>query len=121
MAKVEIGIRLALDFVAAANAKDAVRLASLFAPEGLYIADSPAPEGKIARGKEEIQHHFEAWFASVPKEYLEVEEAAGLGYRCTIRWRKRNGLAAEENPVQGIGLFVTGRDGIRELHAYKKA
>jgi ketosteroid isomerase-like protein len=127
MAKVETGIRLALDFTAAANARDAARLSLLFEPEGCFYSESPGPEGESIRGQEEIRRYFDACFAAAPKACFEIEEAQGLGYRCVLRWSLRkersggdkSGMA--EAPLRGVWLFVASPEGIREVHAYRKA
>jgi hypothetical protein len=126
MAKVETGIRSALDFTAAANARDATRLSLLFEPESSFYAESPGPEGESIRGREEIRRYFEARFAAAPEGCFEIEEAQGLGNRCVLRWRlrkersgsDRSGMA--EAPLRGVWLFVASPEGINEVHAYRK-
>lgn len=123
MGKIELGIRLALDFAAAANAGNAERLSSLFEPGGMFRAESAGPDGEGVRGREEIRRYFEARFASAPGERFEIVEALGLGYRSVLRWRlRKEGHGGDGGSgIEGVWIFSASQMGIREIHAYRKA
>jgi len=121
MTRIEAATRIALEFVAAFNRRDAAGIGQLFAEEGLFEDGYPAPEGAIYRGPEAVAAFWQKCFATWSRTHLEVEEVIGWGLDCLICWRRWFGDdAGREEHRRGVDLFRVQEGLIREQRSYGK-
>lgn len=121
MARIEAATRVALEFVAACNRRDAAEIGQLFAEEAVFEDGYPAPDGAVYRGKEAIAAFWQGFFATWPHAHVEVEEVIGWGLYGLVRWRRRlRDDADHEDHRRGVDLFRVQEGLIVEHRTYGK-
>ncbi|MCX8025716.1 MAG: nuclear transport factor 2 family protein [Thermanaerothrix sp.] len=121
MAKVEAATRLVLAFNEAFNRHDVKAMMQLMSEDVVFENTSPAPDGSVYRGKENVTRFWEDFFRQSPQAHIEIEEIFGMGFRCVVRWRY-TWVDAEGKPghVRGVDIYRIKEGHICEKLSYVK-
>ncbi len=121
MSRVESAIRVVLEFNEAFNRHDVEGMMRRMSEDCVFENTSPAPDGTIYRGKEAVSRFWQEFFQKSPHARIEIEEIAGLGNRCIMRWKyfwvDEEG---EQGHVRGVDIFRVENGLIREKLSYVK-
>lgn len=121
LARLESSVRSVLDFNAAFNRHDIPAMLDLCSEDCRLETASPAPEGTLLIGWEELTRHWKEIFETLPNIHLQIEDIFGLGLHCILRWRcdpREND--SRISPQRGVDLYQL-RDGlICEILSYIK-
>lgn len=121
MSKIESGMRVVLEFNEAYNNHDVTRMMELMSEDCVIEATSPAPDGFVYSGKEEISRYWQDFFAASAQAHIKVEEIFGFGERCIMRWTYSwEDLQGGKGHVRGIDIFRVREGLIREKLSYVK-
>ena len=121
LSRVELAMRLVLDFNEAFNRHDVEGMMKLMSEDCVFDNTAPAPDGTAYKGKEAVTHFWREFFHDSPQAHIDIEEILNLGNRCIMRWTYRWGDAAgNQGHVRGVDIFQI-RDGlIHEKLSYVK-
>lgn len=117
MAKVELAIRLVLEFNEAFNRHDVPGMMKLMSEDCVFENTSPSPEGTVYSGKEAVTRFWEDFFRESPQAHIKIEEIFGFGKRCIMRWRYS---WSDTGHVRGVDIFQVKDDLISEKLSYVK-
>ena len=116
MAKVELAMRLVLEFNEAFNRHDVNTMMRLMSDDCVFENTYPPPDGTVYSGKEAVTKFWEEFFRQSPGAHIEIEEIFGLGNRCVMRWRYSWG----DGHVRGVDIFQLKEGLIRAKQSYVK-
>ena len=121
MSKLELGMRIVLEFNEAFNRHDVPGMMRLMSEDSLFENTEPAPDGAVYSGKEAITRFWQDFFHHSPHASIEVEEIFGFGERCIMRWRYHwADSGGEKGHVRGVDLFKVRDGAICEKLSYVK-
>lgn len=121
MSKVESAMRAALEIEGACGRGDAAAILANVADDCVFESPDPPPAGSVLRGKGEIEAYWRVFFAGRPGFRMEVEEAAGLGMRCVVRWKREwKGPGGETLLTRGMDSFLVKGGLVSEWYSYVK-
>jgi hypothetical protein len=121
MAKIEVAMRVALEFNDAFNRHDVPAMMALMSDDCVFENTSPAPDGAVYTGKEAVTQFWQDFFHASPQAHIKVEEIFGLGWRCVLRWRYDwVDAAGEQGHVRGVDVFTVKNGLISEKLSYVK-
>jgi hypothetical protein len=106
MEKIESATRVVLTFVEARNRRDTSALLACLSDD--CVLEDPA--GKTCTGKHEIAR----LLADSSPAILEIEDVSGMGARCILRWKEKNGT------TRGLDLFQVQNGLICNIASYLK-
>ena len=116
MAKVELAMRLVLEFNEAFNRHDVNTMMRLMSDDCVFENTYPPPDGTVYSGKEAVTKFWEEFFRESPGAHIEIEEIFGFGNRCVMRWRYSWG----DGHVRGVDIFQLKEGLIRAKQSYVK-
>ena len=121
LSRVELAMRLVLDFNEAFNRHDVQGMMKLMSEDCVFENTSPAPDGTPYKGKESVTLFWHEFFRQSPQAHIDIEEIFNLGNRCIMRWTYRwVDTAGIHGHVRGVDIFQI-RDGlIHEKLSYVK-
>jgi predicted SnoaL-like aldol condensation-catalyzing enzyme len=121
MAKLEVAMRIVLEFNEAFNRHDVPGMMRLMSDDCVFENTDPAPDGTVYSGKEAVTQFWQEFFRESPRARIEIEEIFGLGNRCIMRW-KYHWLdpAGQEGHVRGVDIFQVKEGFISEKFSYVK-
>jgi hypothetical protein len=121
MGRLELGLRIVLEFTEAYNRRDSAAMSRLVSDSCVLQTAAGGPEGE-RRGREELARYWEEGFRGSAPRPLEVEEIFGVGLRCVLRWRQGAPEAGgREGQRRGVTLFKVNGGLIVEMLVYIKA
>ena len=110
--KLESAMRVVLAFNESFNRHDIDAMMQLISEDFVFESISPAPDGSIYRGKEEISQFWQDFFRDSSLAHKEIEEIFGLGMRCIMRWRYEwVDEQGKESHIRGVDIFEV-KDGL---------
>jgi predicted SnoaL-like aldol condensation-catalyzing enzyme len=116
MSKIEVGVRIVLEFNEAFNRHDVDGMMKLMSDDCVFENTDPAPDGTVYAGKEAVTRFWQDFFRDSPQAHIEIEDIFGMGLHCIMRWKYSWG----NGHVRGVDVFQV-RDGlIREKLSYVK-
>jgi len=121
MSKVEMSMRVVLEFNDAFNRHNVDEMMNLSTEECVFENTDPAPDGTRYAGKESVAQFWRGFFHESPSAHIEIEEIFSAGLRCVMRWTY-TWIDAQGKPghVRGVDIF-TVKDGlISEKLSYVK-
>ena len=114
-------MRIVLAFNEAFNRHDVPGMMQLMSDDCVFENTTPAPDGSVFRGKEEIAHFWQDFFQESPRAHIEIEEIFGLGMHCIMRWRYEwTDVGGQKGHVRGVDIFQVRDDLICEKFSYVK-
>ena len=121
MAKLEVAMRIVLDFNEAFNHHDVSRMMQLMSDDCVFENTDPAPDGTVYSGKEAVTQFWQDFFRESPEAHIDIEEIFSLGNRCVMRW-KYNWVdaAGQKGHVRGVDIFQVREGLIAEKLSYVK-
>ncbi len=121
MERVESAIRTVIAFTEAFNRHDLPAMLSLVSDTCIIEDTTPAPDGAIYKGKDEITRFWQDYFTGHPQVRVKIEETLGFGLRCIALWR-RDWLDSSGNPayLRGIDIYQVQNGLISEHRMYRK-
>ncbi|MGB9641550.1 MAG: nuclear transport factor 2 family protein, partial [Anaerolineales bacterium] len=121
MAKIESAVRIVLDFYRAFNQHDADEMIKLISEDCTFEHASPAPDGSLYCGKENLYAFWQDVFQNTITPQIEIEDIFGLGLHCVARWKiKWVDSTGQQNHQRGIHLFLVKNSLICSIQAYVK-
>lgn len=121
MSKVESAMRAALEIERACGRGDAAAILANIADDCVFESPDPPPAGSVHRGEGEIGAYWREFFAGRPGIRLEIEDAAGQGMRCVIRWKREwKCPGGEALSARGIDSFLAKGGLVSEWYSYVK-
>ncbi len=121
MSKLELAIRVVLEFNEAFNRHDVAGMMQLMSDDCIFENTDPAPDGAAYAGKEAVTHFWQDFFRELPHAHIEIEEIFSFGERCIMRWRYSwVGMGGEKGHVRGVDVFRVRNGSIREKLSYVK-
>lgn len=121
LSKLESTTRLVIDFNDAFNRHDVTRMMQLMSDDCVFENTTPAPNGTIYTGKEEVRLFWQEFFRHSPNARIEIEEIFGFGMHCIMRW-KYFWIDEQGNQghVRGVDIFKVINGLITEKLSYVK-
>lgn len=116
MSKIESGMRLVLEFNEAFNRHDVKGMMQLMTEDCIFENTTPAPDGTVYKGKENVTLFWENFFRESPQAHIEIEEIFGMGNHCIMRWKYTWG----DGHVRGVDIFKIEEGLITEKLSYVK-
>ncbi len=121
MSRLELAMRVVLEFAEAFNRADIAGMQAMIAEDCLLEASHPAPGGTEYTGRESIVGYWQDLFQKSPQVHLEVEDIFGAGSHCVLRWRRQWVDSDEEaRSLRGVALFLVRDQTIHEIRSYTK-
>jgi predicted SnoaL-like aldol condensation-catalyzing enzyme len=121
LSKLESAMRTVLAFNEAFNRHDVEGMMGFIGDECVFENTSPAPDGALYTGKEQVAQFWRDFFRGSPQAHIEIEEVFGLGERCVMRWIYRwENAAGEEGHVRGVDIYRVRDGSILEKLSYVK-
>lgn len=121
MEKIELAIRMALEFNEAFNRHDVAGMMKLMSDDCVFENTAPAPDGTVYSGKDAVTRFWQGFFRESPQAQIEIEEIFGFGNRCIMRWRYHwVDEAGEKGHVRGVDIFKVEDGFISEKFSYVK-
>lgn len=121
MSKIELSIRIVLDFNEAFNRHDVAGMMKLMSEDCIFENTAPVPDGTVYSGKVAVTQFWQDFFNESPQAHIEIEEIFGLGRRCILRWRYEwEDEAGKKGHVRGIDIFQVKDGFITEKLSYVK-
>lgn len=121
MARLELGVRLALKFYDAFNRHDAARMMQCMREDCLLESMEPAPDGHVLVGRAVVQQYWQGFFRASPDAHIQVEDVFGMGNRCVARWRyawlDEDG---RKRHLRGVDIFFIQEKLLSEQRSYVK-
>lgn len=118
---IESGVRTVIAFTEAFNRHDLPGMLGLLSEDCILEAASPPPDGAVYRGKATLSLFWQDYFTRSYNAHLKIEETAGFGLRCVVRWRcdwtDGAGLPTHR---RGVDLFRVQNGLIAEHLSYVK-
>ncbi|MDP1548225.1 MAG: nuclear transport factor 2 family protein, partial [Anaerolineales bacterium] len=119
MEKIELAIRMALEFNEAFNRHDVAGMMKLMSDDCVFENTAPAPDGTVYSGKDAVTRFWQGFFRESPQAQIEIEEIFGFGNRCIMRWRYHwVDEAGEKGHVRGVDIFKVEDGFISEKFSY---
>jgi ketosteroid isomerase-like protein len=121
MAKIELAMRLVLEFNEAFNRHDVAGMMQRMSDDCVFENTDPAPDGTLYSGKEAVTQFWEGFFLASPQANIEIEDIFGLGNHCIMRW-KYNWVdeTGQKGHVRGVDIFKVEQGFISEKLSYVK-
>lgn len=121
MDRVESGVRSIIAFTEAFNRHDLPTMLDLLSDDCILETSSPPPDGAVYRGKAALSQFWQDCFKRWPNAHIKIEETAGFGLRCIVRWRC-DWMDASSQPthLRGVDLFRVQNGLIAEHFSYVK-
>jgi len=111
MARLELAIRVVLEFNEAFNRHDVAGMMQLMSEDCVFENTYPSPDGTVYSGKKAVTQYWQDFFRESPHAHIEIEEIFGLGLRCVMLWRYDwVDAAGKKGYVRGVDIFQV-RDG----------
>ena len=121
MEKIEAGIRTVMAFKEAFNRHDAAAIMQLMTDDCALETSEPPPDGTAYSGKEAVTAYWKNFFKKSPNAHLEIEELAGIGLRCILRWKLTCGDGPEKKEhLRGVDIFQLKSGSICKQYSYVK-
>ena len=121
MSKLELAMRLVLEFNEAFNRHDVPGMMKLMSDDCVFENTSPAPDGTVYTGKPAVTQFWQDFFRDSPHAQIEIEEIFGLGMRPIMRWRYSwVDRAGNKGHVRGVDIFQVKNGLIAEKLSYVK-
>ena len=121
MSRIELGIRLVLEFNEAFNHHDVTAMMKLMSDDCVFENTDPAPDGTVYSGKEVVTQFWRDFFRESPHAHIEIEEIFGFGKRCIMRWKYEwVDTAGKKGYVRGVDIFLVKDGFISEKLSYVK-
>lgn len=121
VSKYETAMRVVLEFNEAFNRHDVDGMMKLMSDDCVFENTTPAPDGTLFTGKEEVTSFWHDFFHESPEAKIKIEEIFSAGERCIMRWRyiwvDKEG---NEGHVRGVDIFRVVSGAIREKLSYVK-
>ena len=119
--KIESSVRIVLDFYAAFNRDDIEAMMAMVSSNCLLEDSSPAPDGTLYTGKENITQFWENSLKQKTNSHLVIEDIFGLGMHSIVRWKHQwNDPVGNETHLRGVTLFQIRNGQILEIFIYTK-
>jgi steroid delta-isomerase-like uncharacterized protein len=121
MARIEVALRIVIEFNEAFNRHDVAAMMQLMSDDCIFENTAPAPDGAVYKGKAAITQFWQEFFRESPQAHIEIEDIFGLGMRCIMRWRYDwvDG-AGQKGRVRGVDIFQVKNGFISEKLSYVK-
>lgn len=121
MARIEVALRIVIEFNEAFNRHDVAAMMQLMSDDCIFENTAPAPDGAVYKGKAAITQFWQEFFRESPQAHIEIEDIFGLGMRCIMRWRYDwvDG-AGQKGHVRGVDIFQVKNGFISEKLSYVK-
>lgn len=121
LSKIELVIRIVLEFNEALNRHDVPGMMRLMSDDCIFENTDPAPDGTPYIGREAVTRFWQDFFVESPKAHIAIEEIFGLGSRCVMRWRYEwvDG-AGKKGHVRGVDVYRVKNGLISEKLSYVK-
>ena len=114
-------MRVALKFLEALNRHDVAGMMQLVSDDSVYEDASPAPDGALYSGKQEITRFWEDYFLRSSHAHVKAEEIFGFGERCVMRWTTSwVDVEGHLEQMRGVDLFRVRDGSIIERLSYIK-
>jgi predicted SnoaL-like aldol condensation-catalyzing enzyme len=121
MAKLEVAMRIVLEFNEAFNRHEVPGMMRLMSDDCVFENTDPAPDGTLYSGKEAVTQFWRDFFRESPQAQIEIEEIFGLGNRCIMRWKYHwVDAAGKKGHVRGVDIFQIKGGLIYEKFSYVK-
>jgi predicted SnoaL-like aldol condensation-catalyzing enzyme len=121
LSRLESALRVVLEFNEAFNRHDVAGMMRRMSDDCVFENTSPAPDGAVYKGKEEVAQFWQDFFRESPQAHIEIEEAFGLGMRCIMRWKYSwVDAAGKKGHVRGVDIFLVKNELICEKLSYVK-
>jgi predicted SnoaL-like aldol condensation-catalyzing enzyme len=121
MAQLEAAVRLVLEFNEAFNRHDVAGMMQLMSDDCVFENTSPAPDGTVYVGKEEVTQFWQDFFRQSPQAQIEIEEIFGFGVWCVMRWRYAwVDVTGKKGHIRGVDIFRVKNGLICEKLSYVK-
>jgi len=122
MSKIESVVRLVLEFNKAFNNHDVSGMTALISDDCSIESSTPAPDGTVYSGKDEITQYWQDFFLESPDANHKIEDIFGLGERCIVQWKFNwSDGAGEKHHVRGADILRVRSGSIIEIQSYVKA
>lgn len=116
MSRLEAATRAVLALAEAINQHDSAGLQAVLSAEVRLETSTPAPNGTVIVGRDAVLAFWHKVWQDHPAFRVEIEEVAGLGERCLLRWR----LKGCEVPVRQVAVFRVRQGLVAEVLLYGK-
>jgi len=122
MHQIESGIRLVVKLYNSINNHKLEDIIDLLCNDSILESTSPAPNGNIYIGKDQIRKYYENLFKERKEVRYKTEELLGFGHRCIIRWECIwvNCKGSKET-IRGTDIIKEKDDLIGEILSYSKS
>lgn len=121
MEKLEIAIRLVLDFNTAINNHNLSRVSELISDDCVFEAAFPSPDGFRYSGKNGITQYLQDTYDTYPDAHIEIEEIFSLSFRCVMRWRfEWLNESGERSHSRGVDIYQVKDGLINQRLSYTK-
>ncbi len=121
MQRLESGIRCAAGLFGCIDSHDVAGILRILGEDCVLESATPAPDGDVISGKEDIRWYFETLFAERNGIRYRIEEMTGFGHRCLVRyrctWTDGTGKVAA---MRGVDIIEESDCLIREILRYGK-
>jgi ketosteroid isomerase-like protein len=122
LAKIESGLRIVLDYVAAFNRRDITGMMAGMSDDCIYESSSPAPNGTAYQGKKVLQSYWQEYFSKHGILRLQTEQIFGLGFHCVLQWKLTcQDSAGNAQSKRGVELFQFKDEKICVQYSYEKS
>jgi limonene-1,2-epoxide hydrolase len=120
--RLESGIRVVLDFIAAFNKHDVEAMLKRLSKDCVFENAIPIAGGNLCAGSVAAERFLRDFFEQAPDARMEIEEIFGLGFRCVTRWRcEWTDASGVKQRVRGVDIYKVKTDLICEKLAYLKS
>lgn len=121
MSRIELAIRVVLEFNEAFNRQDVAGMMQLMSDDCVFENTEPAPDGAVYSGKEAVTRFWHDFFRQSPHAHIEIEEIFSISLRCIMRWKYEwiDG-AGKKGHVRGVDIFQVRNGSICEKLSYVK-
>jgi ketosteroid isomerase-like protein len=121
MSKIESAMRVVLAFHEAFNRHDVAGMMQLMTDDCVFENTTPAPDGRVYKGKEAVTQFWQDFFRESPQAHIEIEEIFSFGNRCIMRWRYTwVDEAGNKGHARGVDIFKEKDGFICEKLSYVK-
>ena len=121
MEKIESALRLVIAYTEAVNRRDLSGMMDLFNEECLFEPAFPGLTGIQINGKSATADYWKQFFTKNPTVVMKVEEVAGMGHRCFLRY-SWEGLTtmAPGTDLRGADIFLEKNGLLTQCYSYSK-
>ena len=121
LSRIEVTTRVVLKFNEAFNRHNVDEMMQCMSDDCVFENTTPAPDGTIYKGKDEVTHFWHKFFLDSPHAHIEIEEIFGLGMHCVMRWKYSwIDVKGEKGNVRGVDIFKVSNGLITEKLSYVK-